>query len=48
MVLGGFQKDLGGFLEDFRRVWGGENRRARISGPLRKVCPVRKEVSVWK
>ena len=49
VVLGGFQKDL----EGFGRISGGSGERSplsgpRISGPLRKVCSMSKEVSVGK
>ena len=44
-----FSEGFSRFLEDFRRVRGGRVlRRARISGPLRKVGSVGKEVSVGK
>ena len=49
LVLGGFHKDLVGFW----RIAGGSReearrRQGRISGPLRKVCSMRKEVNVSK
>ena len=43
-----FSEELRMFLEDFRRVAGVVLRRHRISGPLRKVRSVGKEVNVGK
>ena len=48
MVLGGFQKDLEGFRRISGGSGGGGSRGSRISGPLRKVGSVGKEVSVGK
>ena len=51
-VWNGFRRFSEGFrrfLEDFRRVRGGSPRRGgRISGPLRKVGFVGKEIFVGK
>ena len=48
MGLKGFQKNFKRFSEDFRRVLRGILSGRKISGPLRKVGSMGKEVHVGK